>query len=290
MKHWGSICIWAIMLFSLPPTTMALASWNAIPGDSTYPWKIILERALLFVMSPSSSLQSQTQMKLTERRLAEMRLSMDGEYAVTSLQNLNQQVDQTGEELLQIQQAERKRALIDQYLATLNTVSLDLVDQQRAVQEKIAVADSGNSPTNTVTAPSKMTTSTKNPSTRTTSATQNSTTQTVVVVQDQSAVLAEIQATQAEIALAMSQLEAARAQAAAEAAANQALSPTPTPTPTPTSNGDSQIFDTGVSPVILSPEPSVPKEKDEGKGNMIFGNQPEAQQPVNTLNSSSGVQ
>ena len=41
MKKSMDILIWALLLFLITPSGMALASWNAVPGDATYQWKVV---------------------------------------------------------------------------------------------------------------------------------------------------------------------------------------------------------------------------------------------------------
>lgn len=136
--------VWALLFFLMAPSTMALASWNAVPGDFTYSWKLSLEKVTLVALSPFSKLQSETQMKITERRMAEVNQVIYGDYAVEGLQNLNQQVIDTQVSLTKIKQAEAKQELIDQYLAYLRQISTDLdVQKEQIDRDQTAVAANG---------------------------------------------------------------------------------------------------------------------------------------------------
>lgn len=60
-KKVTEVSIWLILLILFVPSGMAVASWNAVPGDMTYGWKISLEKGLLIVLKPSKNLQTSTQ-------------------------------------------------------------------------------------------------------------------------------------------------------------------------------------------------------------------------------------
>src|SRR5258706_1549629 len=60
----------AIVLLLAIPSTLILASWNAIPGDKMYPVKSGLEDAVIFIFS-GTPLLPKVSMKFTDRRLNE---------------------------------------------------------------------------------------------------------------------------------------------------------------------------------------------------------------------------
>lgn len=161
MKRWINILIWALLLFLITPSTMALASWNAVPGDTTYPWKLSLERVLLMFMSPSSKLKSTTQVKITERRFNELEQTLGSEYAFESLDNLEKQLVETSSNIQQINKQETQKQVKEQYVASLKKMSSSL-EQQKA--QVIA----GNVP-----AVTQKSTSTKQPSNNTTTKTNS---------------------------------------------------------------------------------------------------------------------
>lgn len=133
MKKFTNILIWALLLFLITPSSMALASWNAVPGDATYPWKLSLEKFLLMFMSPSSKLQSTTQVKITERRFSELEQTLNGEYAFESLDNLEKQLETTTSNIQKINKQETQNQVKEQYIASLKKMSASLDEQKSQV-------------------------------------------------------------------------------------------------------------------------------------------------------------
>lgn len=113
---------------------MALASWNAVPGDATYSWKTSLEGVLLAVL-PSDKLKSATNSKLTERRMGEVSKVLSGTHASEGLNNLSAQVLTTKESLRKINNAQDRAVAVALYIQTLNEVNsqLETEKQSRAV-------------------------------------------------------------------------------------------------------------------------------------------------------------
>lgn len=76
----------------LAPTTLILASWNSLPGDSLYSSKRSLERLALGLLSPSYQAQSSLQTKLITRRLGEADLTIDKKSSSQGLEELKAQL------------------------------------------------------------------------------------------------------------------------------------------------------------------------------------------------------
>lgn len=133
MKKITNIIIWALLLFLITPTTMALASWNSVPGDATYPWKLSLEKVLLMFMSPSGKLASTTQVKIAERRFGELEQTLSGEYAFESLDNLEKQLDATTSNIQKMDKEESRDQVKAQYIASLKKMSASLDEQKSQV-------------------------------------------------------------------------------------------------------------------------------------------------------------
>ncbi len=145
MKKSMDILIWAFLLFLITPSGMALASWNAVPGDSTYAWKLSLERVLLAVLSPSDKLQSSTQVKLAERRFGEMEQVLDSQYAVEGLDNLNKQLAATSTNIQKINKETSRSEVTDQYIVSLKKMSASLDEQKtKAKTGEIAIVAQKN--------------------------------------------------------------------------------------------------------------------------------------------------
>lgn len=118
----------------MAPSGMALASWNAVPGDATYSWKTSLETVLLAAL-PSDKLKSATNSKLTERRMGEVSKVLSGTHAREGLDNLSAQVLTTKESLRKINNAQDRAVAVALYIQTLNEVNsqLETEKQSRAV-------------------------------------------------------------------------------------------------------------------------------------------------------------
>lgn len=150
MKKFLNIFIWALLLFLITPSGMALASWNSTPGDTTYAWKLALEKVLLLIVSPSDKLQSTAQVKITERRFAEVEQTLESEYAIEGLENLNRQLAATSTDIQKIDKSVSRAEANEQYLASLKKMSATLNEQKtKAKTGQIAVvAQKTTSPTN----------------------------------------------------------------------------------------------------------------------------------------------
>lgn len=68
--------ITAIALIFFVPTTLVLASWNAIPGDGLYSLKTSLENTTLLILS-GTPFVPEVSMKFTDRRLGEATALLD---------------------------------------------------------------------------------------------------------------------------------------------------------------------------------------------------------------------
>lgn len=130
MKKSLDVLIWAILLFLITPSGMALASWNAVPGDATYSWKLSLEKVLIAILSPSDKLQSATQVKITERRFNEFEQIVESEYAIEGLKNLNEQIVVTTSNVQKIDQSESRSEVTEAYVDSLKKMSASLDEQK----------------------------------------------------------------------------------------------------------------------------------------------------------------
>lgn len=156
MKIFFNIFLWVIFFLLLAPSSMALASWNAVPGDYTYSWKIVLENALLLVLSPSDKLQTSTHVKLTERRFNEVQtvLSREDGQVSESLGNFTEQMKLTTTNISEMDKAENKVVLTEQYIESLNEIMQELEEEQsvRKLNNTSIITNNYNN-TGTVTSP-----------------------------------------------------------------------------------------------------------------------------------------
>lgn len=162
MKKFLDIFVWALLLFLITPSGMALASWNAIPGDATYSWKLSLERILIAVLSPSDKLQSSTQVKITERRFSEFEQIVESEYAVEGLRNLNEQIAVTTTNVQKINQDQSRNEVTEAYLASLKKMSASL-DEQKTKAKTGQITFSSNQTVGSVSEPTAQSTTVQKP-------------------------------------------------------------------------------------------------------------------------------
>jgi|GEM_PF-3710655 len=142
----NDVIIGVILLVLLIPSTMALASWNAVPGDLTYPWKISLEKSLLFVLKPSKELSGSTQVAITQRRFSEATDMLSGSQAELGLTNLTDQIATTSLSIHDINSRSARKELADKYIADLIEVNKRLEKEKlarRAKQKNSPVAGVG---------------------------------------------------------------------------------------------------------------------------------------------------
>lgn len=160
MKKSLDVLIWAILLFLITPSGMALASWNAVPGDATYSWKLSLEKVLIAILSPSDKLQSATQVKITERRFNEFEQIVESEYAIEGLKNLNEQIVVTTSNVQKIDQSESRSEVTEAYVDSLKKMSASL-DEQKSKAKTGQITFATNQKTTTTS--SKPSSSSLNP-------------------------------------------------------------------------------------------------------------------------------
>ena len=94
--------------------------------------KIALENALLLVLSPSDKLQTSTHVKLTERRFNEVQtvLSREDGQVSESLGNFTEQMKLTTTNISEMDKAENKVVLTEQYIESLNEIMQELEEEQ----------------------------------------------------------------------------------------------------------------------------------------------------------------
>lgn len=126
------IMIGLILLVLLVPSTMAIASWNAVPGDLTYSWKIVLEKSLLLVLRPSKELSSSTQVAITQRRFSEATQMFSSNQAQVGLTNLTAQITTTSDSIKDINSKTARKDLANKYIRDLIEVNNKLEKEKLA--------------------------------------------------------------------------------------------------------------------------------------------------------------
>lgn len=150
--------ILGIILILFIPSGLILASWNAVPGDSTYSIKVGLEKAILGI-TPSDNLKTTLEIKYTERRFSEVEKlintntskttkTSNSKLVNTSLANLTNQAIASKNSLQKIQNKEEKTVQTENLIATLEAISLKM-------EEKKQDLNTNDEPTKTTQAPTK---------------------------------------------------------------------------------------------------------------------------------------
>lgn len=131
-----------LILILFVPAILILASWNAVPGDSTYSIKVGLEKAILGV-TPSDNLKTALEIKYTERRFTEVEkiisnnninFSINGsqnKYLDESLNNLTKQAIASKNSLQKIQNSDEKIAQTESLISTLESISSKIEEKKQ---------------------------------------------------------------------------------------------------------------------------------------------------------------
>ncbi len=126
--------IWLTLMVLFVPSGMAVASWNAVPGDLTYSWKTGLEKGLLLVLKPSKTLQTSTQVALTQRRFEEVSKMLQENEAQVGLKNLSDQVETTSNSIQSLSAGSSKTQFTMQYIEALTELNQKLEQEKKRHQ------------------------------------------------------------------------------------------------------------------------------------------------------------
>lgn len=124
---------WGFLLVFLIPSTLIVASWNALPGDLMYSTKLALESTLMFVVRPSYAASGTLSIKFTERRFAEARQLLANKSSVEGLPYLERQVIATKIVVDRASNSNEKRRLAKTYLSVLRDFSGQLEQQKQSI-------------------------------------------------------------------------------------------------------------------------------------------------------------
>lgn len=132
-KTFLTAVIWSFIITLSIPTTLILASWNAVPGDSTYKLKVGLEQAMLGV-APSENIKNTLQIKYTERRFDEVEKVLGTSYASESLNNFNNQLITTKNSVQEMENIEEKSIQAQVLISTLEEVFQRIEEEKSVIQ------------------------------------------------------------------------------------------------------------------------------------------------------------
>ncbi|MBI5620449.1 hypothetical protein HY949_01590 [Candidatus Gottesmanbacteria bacterium] len=138
--------LWGTLIVLFGPTTMIVASWNALPGEPMYGVKIALEKAALTVASPSYASSGTLQIKYTERRYAETKQLLASRQSIEGLPYLQQQIAETKKMIENAPNKASQVALAKQYINTLASVSTDLEAQKQSYVAPRGIASAQRQP------------------------------------------------------------------------------------------------------------------------------------------------
>lgn len=133
MKKIFDSLTWLFLVVFFLPTTLIVASWNSLPGDSLYSVKLGLESTLLFFARPSYAASSKLSVKYTERRFSEARRLLSDKASVEGLPYLERQVAATKLVIDRAPNQTAKKELARTYLVTLRDVTAQLEKEKQTI-------------------------------------------------------------------------------------------------------------------------------------------------------------
>lgn len=130
MKNVINTVIWVVLFLLLLPSSIAVASWNSLPGMRLFGVKLAMEQALVAV-SPSAEMKGSLQIHYTQRRFAEAQKLLANETSAKGLVYLDSQVRVTKQQIVAATDPVVKRDLAQKYIVALQTVSTQLEEQKQ---------------------------------------------------------------------------------------------------------------------------------------------------------------
>lgn len=125
--------LWVVLFLFLLPSSLAIASWNSLPGSRLFTTKLFMEQALVVVV-PNEQVKGNLQITYTERRLSEATRMIADQTSVRGLSYLDNQVDKTRDAILEAKDPVVKRELAQKYVARLRDVNTQLEQQKQIMQ------------------------------------------------------------------------------------------------------------------------------------------------------------
>lgn len=156
MKRVFDVLFTAVALLLSIPTVLILVSWNAIPGDKTYPLKSGLEDAVIFVFS-GTPLVPEVSMKFTDRRLNEATILLAKKGSTVGYNLLVSEAKQTQAYI--VKKDDDQSGI--QFSKNIDGYKKEI--EKKKVEVKAEIAAKANSQTTTVVAPSAIPTPTEKP-------------------------------------------------------------------------------------------------------------------------------
>jgi hypothetical protein len=130
MKNVINTVMWVVLFLFLLPSSLAVASWNSLPGTRLFGVKLAMEQALV-VVSPSAEMKGSLQIHYTQRRFAEAQTLLTDQTSAKGLVYLDSQVRVTKQQIVAATDPVVKRDLAQKYIVALQTVSTQLEEQKQ---------------------------------------------------------------------------------------------------------------------------------------------------------------
>lgn len=135
MARFFSVLTLLVALLLFPPSTLALISNNAVPGDVTYPIKRKLEDFILLVASVHPTTKAWFSVEQSNRRYKEVAILLDkGTHVSQSINELVAQTNAAVVEINLVQDPVRKKELIKQLSTSISKYEQGL----QTAEQKIA--------------------------------------------------------------------------------------------------------------------------------------------------------
>ncbi len=132
MNKFLNSVLWSVLFILLLPSSLAVASWNSLPGSQLFRVKLFMEQALVLIV-PTAQAKGDLQIAYTERRFSEAKRLLADRTSVQGLSYLDSQIGVTKDAILSTKDPVVKKQLAQKYVATLREVKVELQQQKEVL-------------------------------------------------------------------------------------------------------------------------------------------------------------
>lgn len=125
--------LWVILFLFLVPSSLAVASWNSLPGTRLFTTKLFMEQALAFLV-PSAQAKGNLQIAYAERRFSEADRMLADQASVEGLPYLNSQIDVAKNQILASNDPTVRHQLAQKYITSLQNMDTELETQKQILK------------------------------------------------------------------------------------------------------------------------------------------------------------
>lgn len=122
--------IWVVLFLLLIPSSLAVASWNSLPGSGLFRIKLTMEEALV-ALAPTEETKGNLGQMFTERRVNEATRLLADRGSGEGLSYLNAQVLASTERIQKTNNAKVQARLAQEYITTLQNANVQLEQQKQ---------------------------------------------------------------------------------------------------------------------------------------------------------------